>query len=328
MPNQSNYPEMISARLAKINFETISLNKESAKFAVAMAQSFGFLTSNMFWDWKGHALNIILEENPRNDPKDYLKLTLLEKILYLKYYLEADGATILEFCKRFMPKGNISRNELLSTDFIDRIFIDIWETYRQLTTDLRQKTQLRQNIQELRSRHYTFKTRIHKALAHVEPLVDFDLIERKKENNEILFSRRIINGYAPMDKLVEELKTIEYMELRFAKFQYFRIISDIYTLKPMQYDPQNDSKILREEILRTYLKARTEPSHMAPIMVVTDVVCAKLLVQKGILIERTHIENELERMKSDYSRDIHFHVDMQGKKAFIVLSDRLYKEIN
>jgi hypothetical protein len=133
-PSQSNYQEVISERLANIGFKKIALNKESAKFAVAMAQSFGFITSNMFWGWRGHAINILLEDTQREKIDDFLDLTAAEKILFLKYYLEADGATILEICKKLSSKGKISRNELLSTDFIDQIFINIWETYRQLTT--------------------------------------------------------------------------------------------------------------------------------------------------------------------------------------------------
>jgi hypothetical protein len=281
----------------------------------------------MFWDWKGHALNIIVKETPRNKPADYLELTFIEKILYLKYYLEADGATILEICKRLMTKGIITRQELLSTDFIDRTFINIWETYRQLTTDLRQKVKLKENIQKLRTDPYTFKTRIHKALAHIEPLVDFDFLERKEEKNEILFIRKNGNVSPPLDRLVQELNNIQNMELRFNKFQHFEIISNIYSLKPIRYNSQIHSKLLRMEIITNYLKARTEPSRMASIALISDVVSAKLLGEKGILIEQPQIEKELERLKSEYLPDVHFHVDMRGKKAFIVISDRLFGKV-
>ncbi len=325
--DQSTYPEVISERLANVKFETIALNKESAKFAVVMAQSFGFITKNMFWSWKGRAINILLEESPREQLDDYLDLTPAEKILYLKYYLEADGATILEICRRLRSRGKISRNELLSSDFIDQIFIDVWETYRQLSLDLTQKVRLRGNIQKLKSRPYTFKTRIHKALTHVVPLVDFDFIERREERNEIIFVPKSSDSSSPMDKLTQELDTIETMEWRFSKFQHFEIIGNIYDLEPVGYDSDSHTDLLRENIIKTYIKARTEPSRMASIAVISDVISAKFLAKKGILIERPDIERELDRLKSNHSPDVHYHIDKGGEKAFIVLSDRLCNSV-
>lgn len=320
---KSQYPEVISERLAKMQFETIALNKESAKFAVAMAQSFGFVTQNMFWSWKGHAITILLNETNREEFDDYLALTLAEKVLYLKYYLEADGAAILEICKRLKSKGRISRKELLANDSIDQIFIDIWQAYRQLTNDIRQKVQLRDNILKLRTKPYTFKTRIHKALAHIEPLVDFDLIERKEEKNEILFIPKVNKCFSYLDKLTQELDTIKSMESRFSKSEHFEIINSIYNLKAVDYDPEEHSEMLFDEIFKIYLKARTEPTKMASLAMISDVISAKLLAQKRILINRIHIEMELDRLKSDYPRDVHYHVDMSGEKAFLVLSDQL-----
>jgi len=322
-PNQSNYPEVISNRLAKIDFEKIAVNKESAKFAVVMAQSFGILTKNMFWDNKGRAISILLDETLRDAPSEYLKLTLTEKILYLKYYLEADGAAILEICKGLKKKGKMSRQELLSSDFIDQIFVEIWETYRQLTTDLREKTQLRENIRKLKSGPYKKKTRMHKTLAHIDPLVDLDIVERQKEKNEIFFTPKTYNSFAPIDVLVEELKTIENMELYFRKSQYFRLISKLYNLGAVVYNPKDHADILIDMIFSTYQKARTEPSKMASIDVISDVIGAKLLADKTLIIERPQLESALDSFKAKVKRGVYFHVDMRGRKAFVVFDDKL-----
>ena len=324
-PNQSNYPEVISDRLAKIDFETIAVNKESAKFAVVMAQSFGFLTKNMFWDDKGRAIAILLDETHRGAPSDYLRLTLPEKILYLKYYMEADGATILMICKGLKEKGRMTRQELLTSDFIDHIFVDIWVTYRQLTTDLPQKVQLKESIRKLNSEHYKKKTRMHKTLAHISPLVDLELVERQEGKNEISFTPKTYNSFSPIDVLIEELKTVENMEIYFSKSRYFSLISKLYNLGAVVYDPKNHAEILRKMIFSTYQKARTEPSKMASIAVMSDVIGAKLLTDKAVIIERPQLEGELDSLKAELKRGVYFHVDMQGRKAFVVFDDKLYK---
>jgi hypothetical protein len=327
-PIQSNYPETISQRLANINFKAISLNKESAKFAVVMAQSFGFLTRNMFWDWKGHAINILLNETSRESPDDFLNLTLSEKVLYLKYYLEADGATILEICKRIKSSKRVSRQELLSTDFIDNIFIDIWEEYRMIATDLRQKVELRENIRKLKSHPYTYKTRIHKALSHIEPLIDFDLIERTEEKNEIFFSPKTINEYTYIDALIGQLSTISRMEELFSKFYHFEIIANALNLTVSKFISNKHSEPLRKEIVKIYLKARNEPYKMASISIISDVISATFLSEKRILISRNNVEQELDMIKKDHPGKMNYHVDMSGKKAFVVFSDALVEDLN
>ena len=324
-PNQSNYPETISNKLSSIHFESISLNKESAKFAVAMAQSFGFITKNMFWNWKGHSINLLLDETNREKPDDFLKLTPIENLLYLKYYLEADGATILEICKRLYSKGSISRIELLSSDFIDQIFIDIWGSYRQLTDDLREKTSLRQSIDKLRSKPYTFKTRIHKALAHIEPLVDFNFIDRKEEKKEVFFIPKVTNGVSAIERLSREINNIEDMEARFSRYEFFEIINNVYNMNSISYDPEIHLDLLRGEIVKSYLQARTEPSNMASIATISDIISVRMLQERGILIDRPQVENELNKLKYAFNRDVRYHLDMSGKRAFIILSDRLCK---
>lgn len=324
--NQSNYPETISNKLSSIHFESISLNKESAKFAVAMAQSFGFITKNMFWNWKGHTINLLLDETNREKSDDFLKLTSAERLLYLKYYLEADGATILEISKWLCSKGIISRNELLTKDYIDQIFIDIWSRYRELTDDLRQKTSLRQNIEKLRSKPYTFKTRIHKALAHIEPLVDFLLIDRKEEKKGIFFVPKVANGILPIERLTREMNDIDAMEARFSRHQYFEIISHLYGMNPIGYDPEIHSGLLSKEIVKSYLKARIEPSNMASIATISDFISVRILQENGILIERLQIENELNKLKTNFDSDIRFHSDMSGKRAFVIFSDKFCKD--
>ena len=327
-PTQSSYPEVISGRLANVYFKHTSLNKEAAKFAVSMAQSFGFLTKNMFWDWKGHAINILLAETQRETPDDYLKLNDAEKMLYLKYYLEVDGATIIEICKRLISRENITRSELLNTDFIDKIFIDIWETYRSLATDLIQKVQLRENVNKLKLRPYTYKTRIHKAQTHVESLIDFDFIEKKGARNKKVFYPNNKKSTSPINNLIKEIDTIESMERRFSKFEHFRIISNVYNLSPIAYNKEIHSKKLQKQIFKTYLKARTQPTKMAAIAIIADVISVTFLAKDGILIDRPQIEQEIDKLKVINSGEIHYHYDMSGRKAFVVISDKLCKSDN
>ena len=108
-----------------------------------------------------------------------------------------------------------------------------------------------------------------------------------------------------------------------SKSEHFEIINSIYNLNAVDYNPKKHSEILYGEIFKIYLKARTEPTKMVSLAMISDVISAKFLAQKRILTNRIHIEMELDRLKTNYPRDVHYHVDMSGKKAFVVLSDQL-----
>lgn len=328
-PTQSTYPETVAKKLLdlkpkppkKNSFEQFIVNEESVKFAVPMAQSFGFLTQNCFWDWRGHVISALVLERTKID--DYLKLTLEEKVIFLKYYLEADGGAILELCKRLLQKKEITRDEFLKSNIIDQVFIATWEAYKKQTTDLRERVELSTNIRELKAKPYTYKTRIHKALFHLVPLVDLDLISRIEEQNEIRFLVKEQNGQCYMQNLVNELSTIEKMESRFSHCEFFDIIGKTYNLPFESYHEPLHFNSLIEELLELYKLVRSEPTQLASIPVMADIISTRFLVNRKIMIEKLQIEKALDTLKLNHPTDIHFHVDKYGKKSFVVISNKL-----
>ena len=291
-----------------------------------MAQSMEFLTQNLFWDQKGYVVHLLTNAKSRPPGDDYLNLSTVEKLIYLKYYLEADGGVILGLCKSLLERGELTRTELLSTPLIDEIFIDVWESYRLLSTDLRQKVALREKVRKIRTNPYTRKTRIHKALAHVEPLVDLGLAVRNQTKTEVSFTPKKGMRSSPVAVLVECLGDIPNLERLFSEDKQFLISSDIYELSCQPFSQAQLSEQLRELILKTYSLLQTSPSGLVPIFVISDVACSKMLADHRVLPGPDCIRDELEKMKRECPSDVHFHVDMHGRKDFVVFSKNLIKD--
>ena len=112
--DKSSYPEVVSKRLYELYEENGQpFNKLAAKFVVIMAQRFGFLRKNMIWDWRGYVIHGALQYLNKAENENinlFLELTKLEKIIYLKYYLETDGAVILQLAKRIKEYNEINRD--------------------------------------------------------------------------------------------------------------------------------------------------------------------------------------------------------------------------
>ena len=117
------------------------------------------------------------------------------------------------------------------------------------------------------------------------------------------------------------------MERHFSEFQHYKLIADIYNLQPIIFDRRDHSFLLRAELASTYLKARNEPSKIASIETISDVISSRLLGAQNILVGRPDIEREMDLLKSEHPTGVHYHVNMEGKKAFFILSEKLCDDL-
>lgn len=337
--NQGTYPENIAQKLNRLKephfenneteFDQFIVNEESAKFAVSMAQALEFLTSNCNWDWRGYSIAEIIKEQDKTNLDSYLILSEIEKVLFMKYFLEADGAALLEFSKVVDELKIIPRSMLLKEyrEQMNQVFINIWGSYKNLSSDLKDKMNMSENIRNLKRKKdkdgwgYTYKNLIHKVQARIFPLVDMGIINRiKQENNEVIFSTNSINGKSYTSNLIEELISIEVMESRFNKHEFFRIIANTFVINYREYDNVKDFKIVSELIINTYHSVKEPLTKLSSISVISDVVSSKLLVNSNILIERPQIEDIIIELKQMKSHKIYIHVDKYGNKAFVVIN--------
>ena len=82
-----------------------------------------------------------------------------------------------------------------------------------------------------------------------------------------------------------------------------------------------------QEIAYTYVRLQNTGIAVYPLHTIEDVVCIRLLANHAILARQDQVVESLQLLQKDQPHDIRFHVDRQGRPAYIVISDNLLQEI-
>ena len=113
-PDRRSSPESVARNLGIMleNNSKSSIAKFTVNNASGKNRGFGFLLDNMLWTWKGHVINTalsVLKKVELEDTEPFLgELTLLERVLYLRYYLETEGALLLKLAHIIKNNKQIS----------------------------------------------------------------------------------------------------------------------------------------------------------------------------------------------------------------------------
>jgi hypothetical protein len=236
---------------------------------------------------------------------------------------------MLEIGRKLLQWDKITRSDLLSTEnaIITNAFIEVWEAYRILTTDLKLRMQLSSYIKELKAKPYTYKTLVHKAQAHIFPLIDIGLISREKStSNEVEFHPVIKAGNYYLKNLINSLQNIEVMENRFLNDEYFHVYVETFNIKNEKFNVDKHSKKLTDEIKDVYKGLRPYSPTFVSIPALSDVISARMINRYSILVERIEVEKMLDQLKVINTKDFHFHVDRGGRRNFLSITDNFLKK--
>ena len=99
----------------------------------------------MIWTSKAQTINVMLHYLGKNeiDNFDELRITSkIEKICYLRFFLETEGSLFLELANRYYEKKEIKYTELKNS--IKNIFETITNNYLDLAFDFREQVRIRE----------------------------------------------------------------------------------------------------------------------------------------------------------------------------------------
>jgi len=325
-PYKSSYPETVEKRLA--DFLKPSIAKYTVKTATEKNRGFGFLLDNMIWSWKGHVINAILQDvgKTSNNKDDYYDLTKSEKIAYLKYFLETEGALILKLSKMFQKRGGISYSFLKSE--IQNIFKDIYESYIDLAPDFRTRIRIKQMFQEtqkqMKSKKGTYATGTlpHKIKPHIQALADLGLLVVDKGTEEEIYQSSVIDGLSSLDLLSGKLQDFKTMEDLLTNEEHFSIIAEALNLKSVRYSPRTHKERLQRTFSSGYEGVKNKTTGMADIEALVDWCCTKLLSEQNILITQSEVKEFISGIRQVSPSSIQFHVDGKGRIAYLIMASK------
>lgn len=326
-PDKGAYPETVEKRLtqffpSKKGKEVSSIAKYTVLAATSKNRGFGFLLDNMIWSWKGQVINTVLYylgKKDRSDSSAFWELTNIERICYLRFFLETEGAIFLKLAERFCETGEMSYQYL--KDNIQDIFREIYQEYIDIAPDFRARSRIKETFGEMKSkRPYDDSTLAHKIKPHLQALADLGILSIDKTDGEYKFSPASVGTDSSFSIIYGRLKSIQNMENTFLNNEYFPLIAELYSLTPTPYS-ENYRDLLIETISYGYKGMRNKITRMADIDALVEWCCIKMLSEHNVLVERRHIEELFNRIRKEHPSSIQFHVDGKGRIAYLVFTE-------
>jgi len=296
----------------------------AARFAVLIAQkNFRFLRSNMTWDWKGHVLATVSRHSGKTgdtDPPEFNQLSLSEKILFLKYFLESDGALLSGIARQVVERGGVSKSDLYKT--IEGILDQIFDCYEGLARTFRERTKIksrrREAIRQTKGNSRQRSTLAHKVLPHVQAMVDLGLLV--ESDSADMYLPKEYSGRSAVQPLTAYIDHLDELETLFAAGNPYDVIARAYSLKARPASIDHDWEDLLEVISSAYSDMKDSTTGLAYIKAVVDWCCTVLLSERLLLVSPSEIGQAIDEL---YRRDpsaIRFHVDFDGKRSYMIMS--------
>jgi hypothetical protein len=328
-PTQSAYPRKVEADLSHIlSQQGISgqgeERKAAAKFAVYIAhRHLKLLGAKMAWDWRGQALAAILEKTGKTRDTDPQKLNELrpeEQFIFLKYFLEADGAVICGLSAVLAQCGRVT-NQMMY-DRIEEIFSRIYDAYLSLASDFRErmqvKAQLREIEKQIKGESRKRSTLPHKVLPHMQALVDLGVLHEaidRRTYEPVQYAGH--SSVAPLGELFDHLDEFEKV---FSEGNPYRLIAATYGLSTRDASIEADWDVLTSTISKGYALLEDPTTATAHMSALADWTCVSLLAEHRLLISPRGVNEALKELARREPSSVRFHVDYSGEPAYVILA--------
>jgi hypothetical protein len=254
-------------------------------------------------------------------------LTDSEKVAYLKYYLDTDGALIINFLRELDESGEqgILMSRFLNEGGVERVFVKTAEDYLQEVFDISPRYKL-SKLLSLREKNYSSKVRTDKFVPHIEPLVDLGFIQRSYEGNAVKYgptfrseNGNMVNCTSVLSKQFSCLLDLDQILSKDGDF--FRRASVSFGLPVEKSDLGKDYSIIRHEIIKAYDETKDAYFRLARLDSIYDLVCIRLLYAPfRKLCEESDVSSTIQRMNVESEEAIRFHVDDSGVRRYVTIS--------
>jgi len=336
-PREGSVPENVIRMVhGKLHDEMgAAISERACQDLVTLALKLGLLEKDMHWAARGHVINYAsppldvmgttireTSQNLKKSKRPFRHATLplgeKESVIFLKYYLDADGAFLITFLKEL--GSGIDLSEFLDSKGLESIFLQVVELYLSRVFDIRPRLRLRK-LTRYAERGYSRHVRSHKLVPRLEVLTDLHILEKK-----ITADRAI--RYEPMDPVLRIFldQFSDPLTLNIAlKKDYFERASTLYGLNTRG---KASSDLLINAILKSYEIVRDETFRLAHLDAIRDITCLDLLFSDNKLCEWEDVNRAIEDLHQKSERDIRYHVNDMGVISYITITNDFIRKMS
>ena len=310
-PTSSNHRDTVAGRF----FETTEgINIAASKYAVDLARSLHLINSNLIWTELGHLLNLVASDSAR---RSKLELSTAEKMLFLRIFLEYDGAAFVYLARKLEMQRKLPDCDETWADVAQELFLDVYEEYLEFVTDLQLRTKIRQLAEKRRNTPFQGSSGRHQSFIHIHTLFRLGLVEASRSGS----------GRVYLAKPVED-------EDRFATSELFHAIPDVKTLEQVidsgaLYEVvgrvlgvkhntklMSDSEMM-ERVRSIYSQVMQTGVNLCSLQTLSEMLQIQSLTEGKALESRAAILSRLRAIQSEAPSRMRFHVDQFGYPAYL-----------
>jgi hypothetical protein len=326
-PVQSTYSEVVAGKLAsEIRTRGKEFNTAAGQYAVDLAKALDLITPNNTWTDKGHLVNLIAGIND-GEWDEQLTLSLPEKLLHFRVFLEADGAALLFISRRLLQHDSLPNSDTTWNSFVREMFIEVYSDYLVITNNTADRVALRREIEQLKAKGYKGNTGSHKAFIHLQALYRLGLVDSAAPR-KYQVPNHPQGMRSGLEILVNEVPDVFSLEQVVSAHKWIEAAARVFQIACVPY-PETPIKSVTEKtlslIMPYYQRVMSTGAPLCPLSTLIEAIQINLLEGQSQLLAYDNAVNLITEAQKARPKDIRFHVDRRGQPAFIKLSDDMVK---
>lgn len=321
----SAYPERVAEKLAaEMDARNKKFNIAAAAYALDLAKALGLVTHDNVLSDKGQLVNLIATVKD-GEWEEQLRLSASERYLYFRLFVEGDGAALRYLAQRLQDDGVLPGEGSSWNKLATHMFIDVYSSYLPITNNTADRVALRSHRDRIAAKGHEGRGGEHKIIIHLQTLYRLGLAIRESVGRRRIYRapEPAPDGHNPLTRFCEELPNVVALERVIQKKQWADVAARVYGVR------EGPSECEEEDVLALlvphYLAVTGTGAPLCPLSTIVEAAQIEGLAASRLLTFDVVME-KLSNLQKSRPKDVRFHVDRQGKPAFLKLSDTILTE--
>src|SRR6266705_2786374 len=277
-------------------------------YAIDNARHLGFLTKANRWSGSGLALAFLEKLTGREPARE---LAPLEERFYFYAYLRGGGALVVAFAKWLLKVGMTSDEELRKEAVLERLLAETLDEYLILAVEVRDRTQLRNERDRLRTLRYASSTKRHKRYPLLTTMRRLRLLDMD-EGDELKIRPDPSGRLAALSRVIPTVAELE----RLLRADALHRRLDVEMREASRKDLPNVGSATTT-LLSSYEFAMQKGLQVCPLQFLDEVLIAAFPSTASNASPQA--DQILEPIHKQHPGVVRFHVDRRGKRAFVLI---------
>lgn len=310
-PTKSNYPDTVAQRFFDI---TDKINIAASKYAVDLARALNLLNSNLVWTELGHLLNIVASDKALTTEQE---LSSPEKILFLRLFLEFDGAALIFLARKLETQHKLPISGETWADIAQQLFLDTYEQYLTFITDPQLRTRVRQLAEKRRHSPFKGNSGRHQSLIHINTLFRLGLVDSSRSDQGRIYLAKQLAGRnrSATSEFLSAIPDVKTLEKIIESRSLYDVIGQVLGIE-RKNEIISDAEFM-SRVRSVYAQVLETGVNLCSLQTISEALQIKSLTEDMGPESHKTILSRLRSIQNKAPSQIRFHVDRYGHPAYL-----------